>query len=245
MAAHNFSAMATFGLVHGSWHGAWCWDLLVLELERRGHSAIAMDLPCEDRKATFFDYAESVGAALGDASEVVLVGHSMAGITIPLVALKRPISQLVFLCALVPDGVGEAIGGGPQTHPEGAFDALVRYEDGSHAWPDVESAMRTLYQDCRPEQVEWAFARLRRQQTALWDGWGPLPRWPEVPVASIHCEADRAVNPDWSAWTARTRFGIESLALPGGHSPMLSRPAALADALIAVTGRTAAASARG
>ena len=81
--------MATFGLVHGAWHGAWCWDLLVPELELRGHAAIAMDLPCEDREATFFDYADTVTAALGDSSDVVLVGHSLAGMTIPLVGLRR------------------------------------------------------------------------------------------------------------------------------------------------------------
>ena len=86
--------MATFGLVHGAWHGAWCWDLLVPELEFRGHAAIAMDLPCEDREATFFDYAETVSSALLDSSDVVLVGHSLAGMTIPLVALRRPIRML-------------------------------------------------------------------------------------------------------------------------------------------------------
>jgi pimeloyl-ACP methyl ester carboxylesterase len=237
--------MATFGLVHGAWHGAWCWDLLIPELERRGHSAVAMDLPCEDRDATFLDYAETVSAALGDAADVVLVGHSMGGITIPLVALGRPISLLVFLCALVPDRAGDTADGTRQTHPDGAFDALVQFADGSHAWPSAETATRTLYHDCPPEQAAGAFARLRRQQTALWDGWGPLPRWPDAPLASIHCQDDRAVNPQWSDWTARNRLGIESLALPGGHSPMLARPAALADALVSVTGRAPAASAPG
>jgi hypothetical protein len=227
--------MATFGLVHGSWHGAWCWDLLVTELERRGHSAVAMDLPCEDRTATFFDYAESVIAALGEASDVVLVGHSMAGITIPLVALHRRVRLLVFLCALVPEGAGDRAEGAPQTHPDGVFDALVRHEDGSHSWPSAEAVGRTLYQDCRPELVAWAFTRLRRQQTALWDTWGPLKRWPDAAVASIHCRDDRAINPEWSRWTARNRLGVESLELPGGHSPMLGRPAALAEALIAAT----------
>jgi Alpha/beta hydrolase family len=229
--------MATFGLVHGAWHGAWCWERLVPELERRGHTAVAMDLPCEDRDATFFDYAESVGAALGQASDVVLVGHSLAGMTIPLVALSRPISLLVFLGALLPDRAGDASEGAPPAEPEGAFDALVHFEDGSHAWPSAEAATRTLYQDCPPEQAAWAFARLRRQQTKLWDGWGPLPRWPDVPAVSIHCEDDRAVNPEWSIWATRNRLGIESLGLPGGHSPMLARPAALADALLAATAR--------
>jgi pimeloyl-ACP methyl ester carboxylesterase len=237
--------MATFGLVHGAWHGAWCWDLLVPELERRGHSAVAMDLPCEDREATFFDYAETVSAALGEASDIVLVGHSMAGITIPLVALSRPIRLLVFLCALVPDRAGDPAEGGPQTHPDGAFDALVRYPDGAHAWPSAEAAARTLYQDCPPDQAASAFSRLRRQQTALWDGWGPLEHWPDAAVASIHCRDDRAVNPEWSTWVARNRLGIESVQLPGGHSPMLARPAALADALVAAAGTAVATSARG
>jgi pimeloyl-ACP methyl ester carboxylesterase len=234
--------MATFGLVHGAWHGAWCWDLLVPELERRGHSAVAMDLPCEDPEATFFDYAETVGAALGETSDVVLVGHSMAGITIPLVALSRPIRMLVFLCALVPDRAGDPAEGGPQTHPDGAFDALVNFEDGSHAWPNVAAATSALYQDCRPDQAAAAFSRLRHQQTALWDGLGPMERWPDVPVASIHCRDDRAVNPVWSSWVARNRLGVESVELPGGHSPMLARPASLADALVAAA-RTAVATA--
>jgi pimeloyl-ACP methyl ester carboxylesterase len=226
--------MATFGLVHGAWHGAWCWDLLVPELERRGYSAVAMDLPCEDREATFFDYAETVSAALGDSSDVVLVGHSLAGMTIPLVALRRPIRLLVFLAALVPDRAGEPIEGAPPAELDGAFDALVKHEDGSHSWPNVEAVTRTLYQDCRPDQAAWAFARLRRQQTALWDGWGPLEQWPKVAMASIHCADDRAINPEWSAWLARNRLGVDSMELPGSHSPMLSRPAALADALVAV-----------
>jgi alpha/beta hydrolase family protein len=237
--------MATFGLVHGAWHGAWCWDLLVPELERRGHSAVAMDLPCEDREATFYDYAETVSAALADSSDVVLVGHSLAGITIPLVALSRPIRLLVFLCALVPDRVGDATEGAPPAEPDGAFDALVRYEDGSHAWPNVEAAARTLYHDCPPELVASTFARLRRQQTALWDSWGPLKRWPDVAMASIHCRNDRAVNPEWSVWVARNRLGIESIELPGSHSPMLSRPAVLAEALVTLAGRALAAPVEG
>jgi pimeloyl-ACP methyl ester carboxylesterase len=226
--------MATFGLVHGAWHGAWCWDLLIPELERRGHSAIAMDLPCEDHAATFLDYAEGVTAALGGSSDVVLVGHSMAGITIPLVALRRPVRMLVFLCALVPDEVGVvAAPDAPETHPVGAFDALVRDEDGSHHWPSAEAAARTLYQDCPPELTAWAYSKLRRQQTALWDGLGPLDRWPDVPVVSLHCRDDRAISTAWCRWIARSRFGIESRELPGDHSPMLGRPAALAEALIA------------
>ena len=190
-----------------------------------------MDMPSDQHDATFADYAGAVAASLGPDPNVVLVGHSLAGMVIPLVALERPVGLLIFLCALIPDRRGDPPDHGPPMHVNGTFDGLVHHEDGSHLWPDLHSATQVLYQDCSADLAESAFARLRRQQTALWDGLQPMERWPDVPVGSIHCKDDRAVNPMWSKWAARRRFGIESIELPGGHSPMLSRPALLAETL--------------
>jgi pimeloyl-ACP methyl ester carboxylesterase len=194
-----------------------------------------MDMPSDQHDATFADYAEAVAASLGPDPNVVVVGHSLAGMVIPLVALERPVGLLVFLCALIPDRSGDPQEHGPSQHLDGTFDGLVHHEDGSHSWPDLHSATQVLYQDCSPDLAESAFARLRRQQTALWDGLQPMERWPDVPVASIHCKDDRAVNPMWSKWAAQRRFGIESIELPGGHSPMLSRPGRLAETLASIT----------
>jgi pimeloyl-ACP methyl ester carboxylesterase len=193
-----------------------------------------MDMPSDQYGATFADYAEAVAASLPVNPNVVLVGHSLAGMVIPLVALRRPAGLLIFLCALIPDRKGDSQDQGPPQHLEGTFDGLVYHEDGSHSWPDIDAATRILYQDCSREQAASAFARLRRQQTALWGGLRPMDRWPDVPVASIHCQDDRAVNPAWSKWIAHRRFGIESVELPGGHSPMLSRPALLAETLASI-----------
>ncbi len=234
--------VATFGLVHGAWHGAWCWETVIPELQARGHSAIAMDLPSDQRAATFADYAEAVAASLPPNPDLVLVGHSLAGMVIPLVALQRPVRTLVFLCALVPDRQGDIPGQGPPQHLEGTFDGLAHHEDGSHSWPNLEAARRILYQDCSMELAASAFARLRRQQVALWEGWQPMVRWPDVPVASVHCRDDRAVNPSWSRWKARYHLGIDSVELPGGHSPMLSRPALLAETLASTADRALAVS---
>jgi pimeloyl-ACP methyl ester carboxylesterase len=72
--------VSVFGLVHGAWHGGWCWERLVPELEQRGHTAVLPDLPCEDVRADATEYARVVGEALGDADgDVVLVGHSLGG----------------------------------------------------------------------------------------------------------------------------------------------------------------------
>ena len=63
-----------------------------------------MDLPCDDGTASFDTYADVVRAALeGYGDDVVLIGHSLGGHTIPLVASRRPVRRLVYLCAVVPD----------------------------------------------------------------------------------------------------------------------------------------------
>src|SRR6267378_458729 len=96
--------MTTFALVHGAWHGAWCWEQLTPLLQHAGHDVVAMDLPSEDGAATFDTYADVVCAALdGRGDDVVLVGHSYGGNTVPLVAARRPLRHLVYLCAMIPD----------------------------------------------------------------------------------------------------------------------------------------------
>ena len=74
--------MTTFALVHGAWHGAWCWQRLIPELERRRHGTVAVDLACEDPAATFADYAETVVSALdgaGAGEDVVAVRDPLGG----------------------------------------------------------------------------------------------------------------------------------------------------------------------
>src|SRR5437764_15314513 len=103
VAGRGDAQMSTFALVHGAWHGAWCWDRLVPEIAARGHRAIAVDLPCEDPLAGGAAYAGAVVQALeGVGGDVVLVGHSLGGLTIPLVAARQPVHGMVFLCALLP-----------------------------------------------------------------------------------------------------------------------------------------------
>jgi pimeloyl-ACP methyl ester carboxylesterase len=83
--------VSTFILVHGAWHGGWCWQGLVPQLEARGHRSVVMDLPVEDGDATFEDYAEAVLASYpANLEDGVLVGHSLGAMVLPLVAASRP-----------------------------------------------------------------------------------------------------------------------------------------------------------
>ncbi|MGH8973442.1 MAG: alpha/beta hydrolase [Acidimicrobiia bacterium] len=230
----------TFGLVHGAWHGAWCWELLVAELERRGHGAVAVDLPCEDWDAGLEDNAGVVAAALdGAGPEVVLVGHSLGGITIPVVAARTPVARLVFLCALVPEP-GRSLDDTVRTYHSAVTEEWVNmpriaHADGSASW-EPEVAVAAMYHDCPPDVARWAASRLRRQVWTTSREPCPLERWPDVPSSYILCTEDKAFVPDWSRRVARERLGVEAIELPGGHSPMLSRPAQLAEVLSGLVG---------
>jgi len=89
--------MSTYVLIHGAWHGAWCWKNIIPFLEKNGHKVVAPDLPGhgEDKRpiaeVTLQAYTDRVCQILDEQSEpVILVGHSMGGVVITQTAEYRP-----------------------------------------------------------------------------------------------------------------------------------------------------------
>ena len=155
--------MVTFGLVHGSQHGAWCWERLVPELESRGHAAVAVDLPCDDPEATIATYAACVVDALEGRDDVVLVGHSLGSLTIPVVARRRPVRRLVFLCS-VPTLPGATVDADLASMVTPRFAAAARViDDLDRESLAIDDAIAVWYDDCDAADAEWASARLRPQ----------------------------------------------------------------------------------
>ncbi|HVW31935.1 MAG TPA: alpha/beta hydrolase [Acidimicrobiia bacterium] len=227
--------MTTFGLIHGAWHGAWCWERLIPELERRGHLAVAVDLPCDDPAAMVMDNAKRVVDALAEGGDdVVVVGHSLGGMTAAVVPMLRPVRRVVFLAALVPRpgrSLSEVMRSEPDT-TTAEFNRLPRGvgEDGSVTWdPDV--AAGAFYRACDPDTAARAAARLRTQVWTTTSEVCPLDAWPDCELVSIVCADDEVITPDWSRRIAREVLGVDPVEMPGGHSPMLSHPVELADAL--------------
>src|SRR5262249_56545672 len=112
-----------------------------------------VEVRCEDPDAGCARYAEIVAAALPDTPDVVLVGHSLAGLTVPLVAARRPVRALVFLCALIPvpgQSLQEQLAGEPHIYAPGyvTLPGRVRHPDGSITWADEASARDAFYHDC-------------------------------------------------------------------------------------------------
>jgi pimeloyl-ACP methyl ester carboxylesterase len=102
--------LARFLLVAGAFHGAWCWELVVPQLEARGHRAEPVELPGMGEDTTpfaetsFMGWARAVAdAAEADEEKPILVGHSRGGVVISQAAELAPdsIRMSVYLAALL------------------------------------------------------------------------------------------------------------------------------------------------
>jgi pimeloyl-ACP methyl ester carboxylesterase len=237
-AARLAYAAMRFVLVHGAYHGAWCWDRLIPELEAIGHSAVAVDLPNEDPASGAAAYADAIAVAVEGPGDVV-VGHSMMGLAIPLVPERVPVAGLVFLCAFIPEaGVSFNEVRAREQVESGHKLQHVQFTDlGEGVWrigPDT--ATELFYHDLSQGAAEWATQRLRPQAYRIMDEPSPLGSWPSVPSSYILCRQDRAVDVEWARRVSRERLGVEALEMDGGHSPFLAHPRELAAVLDGLPG---------
>ncbi len=224
--------MVSFILVPGAGGDAWYWHRVVPELAARGYDAVAVDLPAADDSAGLPEYVDAVTAAAGDRSDLVLVGQSMAGLTIPLVCNRRPVRMLVLLNAMTPRA-GESGGqwwantGFEQARQEQAEHDGRRLEDD----PDLLDA---FFHDVPPAVREEALARGEPAQsgTPFETPW-PMAAWPDVPTRFIAARDDRFFPVEFQRRVVAERLGIPVDEMPGGHLVALSRPVELADRLVA------------
>ena len=220
--------MSTIGLVHGGGFGAWCWELLIPELEARGRRAVAVDLTPDVLAGGAARCATAVCRAFAEIEDLVLVGHSIAGLVIPLVGATRTVRRMIFLHALLPrpgQSVADQVASEPDMFNPEVFSAAAPF------WEDEGVALHFLFHDSLPEVARAAFTRLRPEPGILGQEVTPLQVWPDTPRAYIVCTEDRIASPAWARRAARERLGVEPVAISSGHCPFLSRPRQLADVL--------------
>src|ERR1044072_3420321 len=205
--------MATFALIHGGGSSAWDWHLVEPELRERGHDTVAVNLPTEDASAGWWDYADSVVEAVGDRTDLVVVGHSMGGFTAPLVCARIPVDLLVFVAGMVP-------------RPGESFNEW---------WPNNGSEGRgeedVFYHDVPADLAAEAQRREQEHAEAPLDEPWPLEPWPQVPTRYLLCRDDRVFPAEGARRHARERLGIVADEMDGGHYIALSRPRELAEQL--------------
>jgi hypothetical protein len=230
--------MTHFVLVHGGWHAGWCWDEQIRALEQHGHSATAVTLPSDDLDAGAQTYADVIAGAVRTPGEDVIVGHSLAGLAIPLVAERVPVRALVFLAALLPEpgrSWREQLAAG-RPMADWFYDNALPHQQrdnlGRTYWP-TDIASELFFHDCPQPHV--AANKLRPQSPTPILETTPLQQFPTIPMHYIGCRGDRAVSASWSEHTARERLGTDVAWIDGSHSPFLASPEPLADLLISLT----------
>jgi pimeloyl-ACP methyl ester carboxylesterase len=135
----------TFVLVHGAWHGAWCWAAVISRLQKLGDWAFAVDLPghgastISRAEATLSGYVDSVVKFIEDKDlrDVILAGHSLGGMTISGVVQRIPhrLKRVIYVSAIVPRDGQCAI----DTLPEA--EAVARRLQALRSQPDPSAAV--------------------------------------------------------------------------------------------------------
>jgi pimeloyl-ACP methyl ester carboxylesterase len=213
-------------LVHGAVHGAWCWapTLPHLQADSRVRSVVALDLPghgenrsIPDDDITLDNYVATVVDAVdsADLRNIVLVGHSLGGITITPAAhqLSDRLARLVYLTTTCPPA-GKSVN-----------DLLV--EETRPAFRmgmDMPTIFCTDFDD---DQREWLTSRLGNEPTGPFTTPVTIERPPAaVEAIYIRCQRDEALSAAYQTEHAE-RIGAEIRSLDAGHSPFVTHPAEL------------------
>jgi pimeloyl-ACP methyl ester carboxylesterase len=230
--------MSTFVLVHGAWHGGWCWDRVAPLLRSHGHEVHAPTLTGLSERAHLLSptvgldtHVEDVVRLLDvlDLRDVILVGHSYAGQIVTAVADRRPdaIAKRVYLDAFVGEDGETAVSLQPETVAHHWSDSAAGPGFG---WLVPVRRLEVLGVTDQAD-VDWLTPRLTPHPwktytdplrlTGACDG---------VAAAFIECV-------DWmrvfESQAARARDkGWTVLELPTGHEAMVTAPQQLADLLL-------------
>jgi pimeloyl-ACP methyl ester carboxylesterase len=237
--------MSNYVLIHGAWHGGWCWDKVVPLLEAEGHKAVAPDLPGhgEDKRPipeiTLQAYTDRVCQILDEqADPVILVGHSMGGVVITQTAEYRPekIKKLVYLAGFLLQNGEFLLQHGEMDTEALVLPNLIMSEDQSYATVKEEAVQEVFYHDCSDEDVEFAKARLVPQAAV------PLAtpvctteeNFGRVPRIYISCLRDKTISPSIQEKMYKALPCEKVISLDTSHSPFFSAPEQLAKHLLSI-----------
>jgi pimeloyl-ACP methyl ester carboxylesterase len=225
----------TFVLIHGATLGANCWDRLAPLLDGE---VLAVDLPGRGTRAgvdirgvTLDDCGKAVAADIveRDLTDIVLVGHSFGGVTVPRVMALLPerIRQVVLLSAVVPEDGTRVL---DQIDPDVRESVEAGIAGGVYTI-DVDAARYMLCNDADEEQSEFILGRLVDDAAAMLAEPVDLSgyRLP-IPRTYVRLSQDQCYPPDLQAKSV-DRTGAGVVTLDAGHMAMVTIPEQVAEIL--------------
>ena len=229
-------------LVHGAWHGAWCWRRVLPPLWAAGHRVVTVTLTGLGERAHQLSPSITLGTHVLDVvtavraeecRDAVLVGHSYGGLPVTGAAdvLGDAVARLVYVDAVVPEPGDCWSTRNPPEVQEQRRAAIARH---GHLPPPPPEAFGLTGSD-----AEWVGRRQTPQPAGVYDD--PLPfdaaRWAARPRTFVDCTTPPLATIDPSRRLVREQPGWEVVELATGHDPMVSAPAELARLLLAVAAR--------
>jgi len=238
--------MATFVLTHGTWQASWIWREVVPMLERRGHRAIAVDLPGHgsDRmplgEIRMQHYVDAVVRTIDTLDEpAILAGHSMGGL-IAAVAEARcgALAAVVFVAANIPAN-GQSMLSVVEQYDPGFPASFVWAADRKTASITPEGAREFLYHLCPPSTIDAVLPLFTSEPVAPFEA--PITTTPDrfgrLRRYYIETRHDRAV-PLRLQRSIQAEVGFDAVfTLDADHSPFFSTPSELTACFSAVAAR--------
>jgi pimeloyl-ACP methyl ester carboxylesterase len=220
----------TLLLVHGSWHGPWCWEKLTPELDRLGIAWTAVALPCVGDDASALgtvadDVAVIEAAAREIAGDVVVVAHSYGGVPTTEAQFGANVKHLVYLGAFMPD-VGQSL---VSALPPGPLPPFVMAREDGATEVNLPLAAASFYNDCEVSLAQWAIGHLKLHNGICNVTLVTRTSWREIASTYIVLTEDHVSPSFMQRELAKQATHVRHMAT--SHSPFLSRPSELAQIL--------------
>jgi pimeloyl-ACP methyl ester carboxylesterase len=230
-----------FVLIHGAWHGGWCWEGVIKELEKAGHTAEAPTLPGhspkDDRsKVTFDTYVDKIVSVVKQQpAPVVLVGHSSAGFLLQAAAPKAAdkIALLIFLNAFILPNGKKQFDLVPPEASQGMTAAANASPDKSV--PVIEEFVRNMLMAGEPVEKQNALiSRLVPQPLALFTTPVQTKNFEnlKVPKAVVFCKGDASLPPGAYLGMAQGLGKHRLVEIEGSHEALFTNPSVVAAGLL-------------